>query len=246
MDENLKSLYELPVFNKKSFFNAIMDDVGFLSTSALEKRLKAYMELGIIARVGRNAYCIKGKLRDYEYDYSDTSIYIAKILKEDFHDLNFRISELYQLNRFLNHQIAHNVIFVFAEKELSISAFERLKKEYEGKVLVNPTEEDFFNYRRDGMIVVRNLLTESPKGRKERWHTDLEKLLVDIFAENLLKAMFSESEYPSIYETAFRFYVVDESQMFRYAKRRKIADKIRKFILEETNVKLRLEQRSYQ
>lgn len=29
---------------------------------------------------------------------------------------------------FLNHQIAHNVIFVFVEKELCISAFERLKK----------------------------------------------------------------------------------------------------------------------
>lgn len=31
------------------------------------------------------------------------------------------------------------------------------------------------------MIVVRNLLTESPKGKKEVWHTGLEKLLVDIF-----------------------------------------------------------------
>lgn len=41
------------------------------------------------------------------------------------------------------------------------------------------------------------------------------------FSEKLIKAMFSESEYPAIYETAFNSYVVDESQMFRYAKRRK-------------------------
>ena len=124
---------------------------------------------------------------------------------------------------------------------MCISAFERLKKEYEGNILINPTEEDFFNYRREDMIVVRNLLTESPKGKNEVWHTGLEKLLVDIFSEKLIKAMFSESEYPVIYETAFNSYVVDESQMFRYAKRRKSADKIKKFIQEETDAKLRLE-----
>ena len=90
------------------------------------------------------------------------------------------------------------------------------------------------------MIVVRNLLTESQKGKKEVWHTGLEKLLVDIFSEKLIKAMFSESEYPAIYETAFNSYVVDESQIFRYAKRRKSADKIKKFIQEETDAKLRL------
>lgn len=53
--------------------------------------------------------------------------------------------------------------------------------------------------------------------------------------------MFSESEYPAIYETAFNSYVVDESQMFRYAKRRKSAAKIKNFIQEETDAKLRLE-----
>ena len=91
------------------------------------------------------------------------------------------------------------------------------------------------------MIVVRNLLTESPKGKKKVWHTDLEKMLVDIFSENPIKAMFSESEYPAIYEEAFGSYVIDESQMFRYAKRRKSDGRIKKFIQEKTNVKLRLE-----
>ena len=155
------------VFNKKTFFDTITDNVGVLSKSTLEKYLKKYLESGEIVRIGRNAYCARGKLKDYEYDYSDIAVHIAKILKEDFYDLDFRISELYQMNRFLNHQIAHNVIFVFVEKELCISAFERLKKEYEGNILINPTEEDFFNYRREDMIVVRNLLTESQKGKKE-------------------------------------------------------------------------------
>ena len=111
MDEKIKTLYKLSVFNKKTFFDTITDNVGVLSKSTLEK----YLESGEIVRIGRNAYCVRGKLKDYEYDYSDIAVHIAKILNEDFYDLDFRISELYQMNRFLNHQIAHNVIFVFVE-----------------------------------------------------------------------------------------------------------------------------------
>lgn len=111
MNEKIKTLYELSVFNKKTFFDTITDNVGVLSKSTLEK----YLESGEIVRIGRNAYCVRGKLKDYEYDYSGIAVHIAKILNEDFYDLDFRISELYQMNRFLNHQIAHNVIFVFVE-----------------------------------------------------------------------------------------------------------------------------------
>ena len=170
MDRTFKSLYGLSFFNKNLFFEIVIENVGELSKSSLEKHLKKYLQSGEIARVGRNAYCVRGNLRNYKYDYSDLSIHIAKILKDEFYDLDFRISELYQMSRFLNHQIAHNVIFVFVEKELSTSAFERLKKEYAGNILINPTEDDFFNYRTiDDMIVVRNLRTVSPKGRNLRY-----------------------------------------------------------------------------
>lgn len=241
MNEKLKSLYGIPAFKKDVLFDTITSNVGILSENTLEKYLKKYLKSGEIGRVGRNAYCIKGDLRDYKYDYSDITAHTVKILSADFYDLDFRIFELYQLNRFVNHQIAHNVIFVYTEKELCIPVFERLKKESECNVLINPSIDDFFNYRQDDMIVIRNLLTESPKGKQDFWQTDLEKMLVDIFAEKLIKSMLSESEYPAVYETAFESYIVDESLMFRYARRRKCADKIKKFLKEETNVKLRVE-----
>ena len=55
-------------------------------------------------------------------------------------------------------------------------------------------------------------------------------MLVDIFSENLIKATFSESEFPTIYEEAFGSYIIDESQMFRYAKRHKSDGRIKRFI----------------
>ena len=54
------------VFNKKTFFDTITDNVGVLSNSTLEKYLKKYLESGEIVRIERNAYCARGKLKDYE------------------------------------------------------------------------------------------------------------------------------------------------------------------------------------
>ena len=82
MDANIITLYELSVFNKKTFFDTITDDVGVLSKSTLEKYLKKYLESGEIVRIGRNAYCVRGKLKDYEYDYSDIEK-ISNIIEED-------------------------------------------------------------------------------------------------------------------------------------------------------------------
>lgn len=240
MDNTIRLLNNSPVFNKDTFFDTLSKSLGIINKNTLEKYLYKYLKSGEIARVGRNEYCVKGNLKSYEFNYSEVSIHISQILNNSYYDLDFRIAELYQLNTFLNHQIAHNVIYVFVEKELCISVFEQLKNEFPGKVLIKPSISDFFNYRQDDIIIVKNLPTESPKGAKKKWHTDLEKLLVDVFSEDLIKTMFSESEYPAIYEKAFHSYVINESQMFRYARRRKTDNEIKQFIKEETNVKLRL------
>jgi hypothetical protein len=65
----------------------------------------------------------------------------------------------------------------------------------------------------------------------------LEKILVDLFAEPLIMASVSESEYPAIYEDAFTRYVIDKKALFRYANRRKVDKKISEFI-RENDIKL--------
>ena len=42
MDAKIKTLYEVSVFNKKTFFDTITDNDGVLSKSTLEKYLKKY------------------------------------------------------------------------------------------------------------------------------------------------------------------------------------------------------------
>ncbi|NBJ92473.1 hypothetical protein [Parablautia muri] len=45
------------------------------------------------------------------------------------------------------------------------------------------------------------LLTEATKGKKAVWHTCLEKMLVDMTAEKVIKTTFSEAEYPNVLKT---------------------------------------------
>ncbi|MCD8369816.1 MAG: hypothetical protein LUC94_05700 [Clostridiales bacterium] len=239
MEACLRKLDKKPAFKKEELFKTAENCGTVLRANTKEKYLNRLLLNGEIARVGWNAYCVRDELQIYHYKYSDISNHIADILTQDFYDLDFRIMELHQMNRFINHLIMHNVIFVYVEKELCPDVFERLKREYEGKLLIRPTVEDFYYYRTNNIIVVKNLMTESPKGAKIKWHTGLEKLLVDLFADKLIRSMIGESEYPSIFETAFKNYVIDENRMFRYAGRRKAAHKIKKFLAEETTVKLR-------
>lgn len=115
-----------------------------------------------------------------------------------------------------------------------------MKEKYPGKVLINPTLEIYHQYWYDGMIVIGKLVSEAPMGQNEKWNTRIEKLLVDVITNPILLSSISEKELTNIYEEAFAKYAVDESCMFRYAKRRGAEKKIREFIKKNTNVQLRV------
>lgn len=95
-----------------------------------------------------------------------------------------------------------------------------LISQFPGNVMLRPDKENYFRYRTDDTIILQKLPTETPKGRKQFWHTDLEKMLVDVFVDPLIRGSFSESEISMIYEDSFSEYALDEDRLFRYARRR--------------------------
>ncbi|MFI3172021.1 MAG: DUF6577 family protein [Eubacteriales bacterium] len=193
-----------------------------------------------IARVGRNAYCVvDGDIQVYNHQYSQLASSVAKKLEEKFPYLEFTIFELTQLNEFVNHQLAHNTIFISVENDLGAFVFEELKQHYSGKVFINPTPEMYHQYWLEDMIVIGKLVTEAPKERSVKWNTRIEKLLVDLRTDILLQNIVSSMEIPTVYEEVFLKYAIDESSLFRYAKRRGADKKIKNFIQDETNIQLR-------
>lgn len=214
---------------------------SIVGDAAFKARFQRLLHDGLIVRVGRNAYVVPAQhVRQYYYAYSDQSNEVAALIARKHPYLTFSIFELVQLNEFLNHQLAHNVVFVSVESKLGDFVFETLKEVYPGRVLINPTPDIFHQYWTDDMIVIGRLASEAPKGNIQSWHTKLEKLLVDLMSDPLLMASISRDELPGIYEEAFQRYVIDESHLFRYAKRRTADKRIKQFIHEKTTVKLRI------
>lgn len=230
-------------FSRQELFQVLEEQYKGLSQASYKLKMQRLLESGQIARAGRNLYCVPDdQVPIYDYGYSELAAKIQKMICEKHPFLEYRIFELVQMNEFLNHQIAHNAVFVFVEADLGDFVFETLKEKFPGKILLNPSVKEYHLYWQDDLIIIGKLPTEAPKGKKAIWHTCLEKMLVDMVAERVIKTTFSEAEYPDVLEQAFQKYIVDESQMFRYAKRRHVKDDILKIIQSQTIIKLRTER----
>lgn len=238
-----EGLLDVTRFTRKELLESFRMAGYMLSEASFYKKVEELVKSGQIIRVGRNVYSLPDDKRlIYEYKYSELAEEVAQEMAQQYPYVNFSIFEFVQLNDFVNHLIAHNVIFLSVEAEIMDFVFETLRDKYPGKVLINPTVEIYHQYWSDNMIVLGKLTTEAPKGQKASWHTKLEKLLVDIMAEPLLLASISRAEYPHIYKDAFDRYIVDENGLFRYASRRKVAKKIKELIRKETDIVLRTKE----
>ena len=236
-------LLDVTRFTRKELLESFRMAGYMLSEASFYKKVEELVKNGQIIRVGRNVYSLPDDKRlTYEYKYSELAEEVAEEIAQQYPYVNFSIFEFVQLNDFVNHLIAHNVIFLSVEAEIMDFVFETLRDKYPGKVLINPTVEIYHQYWSDNMIVLGTLTTEAPKGQKASWHTRLEKMLVDIMAEPLLLASISRAEYPHIYEDAFDRYIVDENGLFRYASRRKVTKKIKELIRKETDIVLRTKE----
>ena len=191
----LKLLENTMTFSRADLKERIEESGKAISEASFKLELQKLLKEGAIVRVGRNKYCVaKDGVEPYTCEYSDDAKAVAKILNEKFPYLDFTIMDFVQLNEFVNHQLAHNVIHVSVEEDLGEFVFDALKEKYPGKVLINPTPEIYHQYWYDGMIVVGKLVSEAPMGKKEKWNTRIEKLLVDVATNAILLSSVCEAE----------------------------------------------------
>ena len=149
----------------------------------------------------------------------------------------FTVFKTVLMNEFLNHLVAQNTIFVQVEKDIAPFIFRFLQGNGYGNVMLKPTIREFDLYRTKDMIIVTDLVSEAPRLAADPHKITMEKMLVDIYFDKLIRDTFSMAEYPSILEQAFERYRVDHIRMLRYARRRnrekEIAHIIDTYLYEE-------------
>ena len=144
---HLTALAGMKSFSFGDFFMTNQDNGCPLGEEAMRKRLRGLVKSGEVVRVGRNAYCVSGnKMSSYRHEYSEEANTVAQALREAFPAVEFTIFELVQLNEFVNHQLAHNVLFLSVEDDIIDFVFDLLKEQFPGKVLLDPTPELYHQY----------------------------------------------------------------------------------------------------
>jgi hypothetical protein len=152
-------------------------------------------------------------------------------IKQEFPFITYCVWDSAWFNDMMLHQPFKHYLVVEVEKDASEPVFGFLNGAFKG-VFLNPNEEIFDRYilNMDGVIIVKNLVSEAPLTEVQKIVVPaLEKLLVDMLADtNLFSAQQNETEF--IMKTAMNKFAINEMKMKRYALRRNRENEVEKLI----------------
>ena len=228
-------------FNRKDIETAAFKLDGFRPTQ-LRNLIAKLLSRGIIERVGHGVYVLaRNECRTNYCPCRSVEVqHVSDVLSRNFPLLKCRVWGLSDMNEFLNHQIASKVVFVQVEKEGIEFVFDLLKETLPDTVavLLSPNANDMAHYSKDVTVVVTRLASEVPQASDGKYGVALEQMAVDMFADRLVASMLPRGDYSAAIEEMFAKYAINESALFRYARRRGKEEELVAFFHNETNIEL--------
>ena len=192
----------------------------------------------IIKPLKRGLYVISHKPK-YKPEVSQQIIKLAKRITERFDEVKYCIWETEWLNEFSQHQASRRIILIEIEKEFVESLYFELKDSFRNDFYLNPDAKvvNFYISESNYPVVIKKLITRSPVGRRTenriKFYTPLlEKILVDIFAEDKIFYFYQGSELVHIYKNAISNYAINFTRLFAYAERRGREQEIKLFLAQ--------------
>lgn len=202
-----------------------------LKQSTINWRIYSLVQMGVLNRIGRGKFDTKGG-KNYIPEISSKVKTIYSKIKKEFPYLKLCIWHTSALNEFMLHQSGNFYVLVEVEKEATQSVFYFLK-EAKYFVFMDPTNDLLDNYlpsNKDSLIV-KPLVSEAPiQNIKGINTTSLEKMLVDIFCDNVIFSAQQGAEMRTIFKEAFSKYTLNENRMYRYADRRRRKESLKNYV----------------
>lgn len=192
-----------------------------ITPTAINWRIYYLVQSGVLRRIGRGRFSL-GKTRIFVPQITSAIKSIHKRLIKEFPYSRLCIWSTASLNEFMIHQPGRFYILVEVDKESAESVFYYLK-EHKISALIDPTKDVLEKYLPDKKetYIVMPLVSEAPLQKSEKINSPtIEKILVDIFCDDLIFAAQQGSEMRTIFREAYIKYTVNESRMMRYADRR--------------------------
>ena len=203
-----------------------------LSDSTYHWAISNLVREGRIIRLGYDAYAgpDSSNKKEYRPRYSELALGLINQISEKYPFLAFTVFETVMMNDFLNHLIAQNTVFIQAEKESSIFVFRFLQENGYQNVMYKPGKNDFDLYWSKDGIVVTDLISEAPLRTGEPHTIMLEKMLVDMVADKLIRYTYSKAELPDVFAQAQNYYYLDNVRLLRYARRRNREKEMKQYL----------------
>lgn len=190
----------------------------------------------IIRPIKRGLYVISYKL-NYKPEISQELFKLAKRITDKFEGAKHCIWETEWLNEFSQHHASRRIILIEIEKEFIESLYFELKDSSRSELFLNPDNKtiEFYIAESEYPVIIKKLITRSPIARRTeknlKFYTPLlEKILVDLFAEDKLFYYLQGSELIHIYKNAISNYTINFTKLFSYANRRDREQEIKQFM----------------
>lgn len=175
------------------------------------------------------ASCGNG-LPEYEPCYTGFASSLIEKVAGQFPHISFTVFETVLMNDFLNHLIAQDTVFIQCEKDAGVFVFRFLQDEGFTNVMYKPSKKELGLYWSKNQVIVTDMVSEAPLSTSSPHAITLEKMLVDMYCDKLIRDTYSRAEYPSVVEQAVKTYRLDRPKMLRYARRRNKDREISQFL----------------
>ncbi len=205
---------------------AHLDGEADISRQTISWYLTKLIESGRLHRIGHGKYS-KANKQQFSIVLSEEEHSLGEELKQHWPLAHFCIYNGSVISPLQHLLAANNITYLETEREATSSVFNFLKDKGQ-KVYLRPTRELIYNYidLSQPAIFVKPLITESPVLEYDGVLVPtLEKLLVDL-QKDADFFYLQESEGVNIFRNALSLYVINESRLLRYARRRGIRKEI--------------------
>jgi len=204
-------------------------------------RVYALVKMGVLNRFGRGKFSF-GQKKIFIPEISSKMKKIYNKLKQEFPYLKICIWHTSILNEFMLHQPGRFYLIIEVEKDATQSIFFFLKEE-KYTVFIEPTNDLLEKYlpNEKEAIIIKPLVTEAPVQNVKGVETiSLEKMLVDIFCDDVVFSAQQGKEMRTIFKEALSKYSLNLNRMLRYADRRRKKELLKEYLNSTTNLRQHL------
>lgn len=206
-----------------------------LKQATVNWRIYRLVQSGSIVRVSKGVFRMnKDKVFSPVPDKHLKSL--AKKLKRLFPYSNLCLWDTSIINAYSQHLTDNCMYIIETDKDVTEPMFHHLQESMKN-IYLKPSKEMMENYLFQGgkPCVVKSMISEAPLQEVEGVTTvTMEKMLVDLFCDKTLFAMYQGHELRTIFQNCFERYPINRTKMLRYASRRGKKEEISTFI-EQTN-----------